>query len=845
MLLRKMLHFVETADSEKLTVCYCSKGFRSVSGHGHMHCRHCPSSFRFRTQLFDHEAAAHTGAPTDSTDKALNDSISSDSVEKRSLHSQSSSRRESKKCDELSSGRKNTGGRQVVKTPEHTARLSRAESDSAKKGLSQQSSIRSESSKGKNTGEIIGEIAATSSAESFSLETMTSTATVEGASKKKAKQSDNGVGNKNDKKCNELSHEGKEAGDCHDIRTSHQADETSESILVEAFSHDKDTSRKKMKRSDSGDKKSGGKKCDERSSKEKNTDVEKSGISVPLQTFPPCKSAGGKKIKQSNIVEGNSDGEKFAKRVTICADGKEVISRVPCYSGDVVLSKATGGVRKARCPVCNKLFIHIKKLRNHVVCDHNVAIDSYGTLFSCIPCGYRTTLVRNFSRHQDTKCHRSNLRPGSGNNSSIKSTPQVFTSLADLCSQQQTEARLFYRSAAVVKSVEKQPPRVVWLGHLNHVCSSQCLSGLRTDRPSEDKIVSQTFRPRASLDAAVASVPSAAISVDTSNELTKLRRSSAQSPTKVTVGKSATQSRTVALTSDKKKKEAAPVPRTLKRVKMSLTRLRSAANKPSSPKKAITITDSDSNSEEVADVKNARRVTRQSNFDKKQTSSDTSKPSTPSANKQKDMLSKKSADIGGTVKAESSKKSACPAGSQRTEVMPVSSSGSTSSPSAVNISQQSLCKLPTSVAVKMPVVVVSTQQLPASDSSSIQISSPASAGSAISTAAVSSAALRSAPVIGVAKAVQSVATTTTTQTTAALNRSIYSLHRFSADTLWSELCRRGGMRTCDCGISFMDSTLYLLHRSCHSDLVPLKCAFCDHKSATCYDFHAHLLDHKK
>jgi len=72
-----------------------------------------------------------------------------------------------------------------------------------------------------------------------------------------------------------------------------------------------------------------------------------------------------------------------------------------------------------------------------------------------------------------------------------------------------------------------------------------------------------------------------------------------------------------------------------------------------------------------------------------------------------------------------------------------------------------------------------------------------------------------------------------------------SLDQFSPDDLWSELYRRGRMRSCACGVNFMDVALFLLHRSCHSSSAPLRCAFCSHDAASCYDFHGHLLDHKK
>jgi len=841
-----------------------------------------------------------------------------DSVQKGLSQHESSITGESKMSDELSPKDKNAGDRDVISTPEHAAEASTAESDSVKKGLlHSQSPVRYKSKKGETAGETTartaGHAAETSPAESVVMETVPPH---DDASKKKLKQSDSGVGNN---ECDELSHNGNH----NVIRTTGQADQTSQSdsVSVETFRTCKDASRKKRKqsvssdgkttdgkksdevlsndrnadnhhdveetghsspvktfppykgasgkktkRSDTGDgKTTDGKKSDEVLSNDKNADdhhdVDETGHSSPVKTFPPYKGASGKKTKRSDTRDGNSDGNKYARRVTICADGKEVISRVLRYSGNLVFPTVSGRVRKVQCPVCHKQFTHSRTLRNHAICEHNV-INSGETLYSCMPCSYKTSNTYSFNKHRISKWHRSNLHHGIGNSDDVKPKPQTFTSLAALFAQQRA-AESFYGSTAVVRPVEKQPPRVVWQGHLNHVCSSQCLSGLSTDEPSED-VALRTLRPRKSLDASAATVLPAASSIDTSNESKRLRSSDAQSQKKVAVGKSATPSPAETLKFENKKKGAASQPRNVdsisKTVKLPVTR--SATNK-SSSEMAISITDSDSDSKEVADVKPSRRVTRQSDFDKKQTSSHTSKPSMPSADKQKGSLLKKSADIGGSMKAKTSE-STSPTGNQRTETLQTTAalnrsisantllsdlspsgdmrSGSSVSSSAVGISQQNSCRPTTSIAVKMPTVVATVQQVSASHSSSIQVKNPVSAGSA-TLPAISSAAQRSVPVVGVAKAVQSV--TATTQTTAAMNRSIYSLHRFSADTLWSELCRRGGMRSCDCGISFMDTTLYLLHRSCHSDLAPLKCAFCDHKSATCYDFHAHLLDHKK
>jgi len=876
-----MLHFADVTDSEEPTVCRCSKGFRSVSGHGHFHCHHCQSSFRFRANLFAHEEQVHGKTKTDS-----------DSVKTRSSQSLSLRRRGSKKCAELSSKDKNADEQQVIRTPDNADETSRAESDSVEEGLLQhQLSVRCESRNDKCAGETTitttGQTAETSPGKSVSVETLPpprgarrkkmqqsdngdrsdsikcdefvdkdknagdhhgirttghadetspdESVSVEAlpphgdASKTKVKQSDSSVGNSNSKNCDELSHRGKNADDHNVIRTSGHAKEISpsESVSVETVCPHKGASRKKMKRSRGGDEKNDGKKCDEVSSEDKNAGerrvVRTTGCWVPEKTFPPYKGPSRKNIKQSDMGDVNGDGKKYARQVTIHANGIELISQVPCYSGNAVFPRTIGRGQKAQCPVCNKLFVRIKTLRNHAICVHN-AINSGETLYSCIPCSFKTSFHYSFGKHRTSDWHRSNLRHDIGNSNGVNSTPQTYTSLAALFSQQRA-AQSLYSNTAMVRTVAKQTPRVVWLGHSNHVCSSQCLSGLTTEQTSEDEATTRTLRPRKSLPAPAATVTTAATSIDTMKESRKLRSSDAHVHEKVTAGKLATQSRAVSKTANQTK-ETAVEPRKVrsisKTVKMPVTR--SATNKDSSPQKAITIIDSDSDSKETADVKTTQRVTRLSDSDKKRTSSRNTTPSTPSADKQKDNLSKMSADVGGSSVQAHTSKSVCPTGSQRPEAMKSRCLGSGGSPSVVSISQQDSCKSTTSLAVKTPAAVAAILQVPASRSSNIQVNKPV-------------------PVVGVAKAVQSVPVTP--QTTVAMNRSVYSLHRFSADTLWSELCRRGGMRSCECGISFMDTTLYLLHRSCHSDLAPLKCAFCDHKSATCYDFHAHLLDHKK
>lgn len=49
-------------------------------------------------------------------------------------------------------------------------------------------------------------------------------------------------------------------------------------------------------------------------------------------------------------------------------------------------------------------------------------------------------------------------------------------------------------------------------------------------------------------------------------------------------------------------------------------------------------------------------------------------------------------------------------------------------------------------------------------------------------------------------------------------------------------------QTCQyCGITFPDSTLYLLHKGCHSEASPWKCNICGDQTANVYDFNSHLV----
>lgn len=538
------------------------------------------------------------------------------------------------------------------------------------------------------------------------------------------------------------------------------------------------------------------KKCDELSPKGPDADEHQqnkslvaetspAGGSASVETFPPYTSK--KKMKRSGSCDGIGDSQKYATRVTLCADGREVMSRVPCYSGNVVFPTVKHG-QKVLCPICDKVFMRNTTLRNHIVCVHNI-IRSGETVYSCIPCKFETVYSYLFISHRALSTHRANL-----------------DSLTTSCSQRSFYSTVPRQSySPKVGDVERLIPRVVWHSQLSHVCSSHCLSGLNTQPPSADYVTSLTLRPRKSLDAPAAMAPTATTSTNTVKESRRLRSSS-----DARIQKNVT---------------ATSVPK-------------SVANKASSPEKTITIIDSDSESEEVAAVENSPSVTQLPNSNKKRTSSGVTKPSTSLTGKQSDSLSMKSVISSGCVNVQNPK-STFATSSHETEALPVLCSGSSGIPSIISILKQNLCKSTTD---KPPLFVTTTHQVPESRSGSISVNSPVSVDDKFF-AVTSSVAHRSVPVIGVAKAVPAV--TSVTQTTMTSNRSMYSLHRFSAETLWSELCRRGGLRLCECGINFMDSTLYLLHRSCHSDLAPLKCAFCDHKAATCYDFHAHLLDHKK
>jgi len=531
----------------------------------------------------------------------------------------------------------------------------------------------------------------------------------------------------------------------------------------------------------------------------------------------------------------------------------------------------------------------------------------------------------------------------------------------------------FYSSAAETQSFLRDLQKVVWHGHLNHVCSAQCIVGLSTELSSADDAVSQ--RQWRNMDAPAAMLPSKTISVDSGKESRKYRSSSeVNAHQKPTARKSTAQRLRVAFSFMDKKKRLSPykISSALKSVDTP-TKTASVDCKASLSEETITVIDSDSDTEDSekrmqkqptvcrcskgfrsvrghghyhcrhcaqsfhnrlllyrhkeevhgetkpisvdktssdtvnkklpqlqqlsrnkskkftdlsskgqnadkcnkneqagrvesgatetdvietfspyrhvsntkakqsqpAPVVKSPSVTQLSSSNRKRTLSGSAKLIMLSTDEQKDSLSVKSANSDGCLNVQTTKSTRV-AGIQRTEAYSVRCSGSCNNSSVrSSISQQKLNECTVSSAIKVPLLATTTQQLTGSCSSSITFSVN-DAFSAVSLSATS----QSIPVIGVAKAVP-VVSTAVEPTTSTSNQSIYSLHRFSTETLWSELCRRGGMRSCECGVSFMDSALYLLHRSCHSHLAQLQCAFCDYKAATSYDFHAHLLDHKK
>ena len=611
--------------------------------------------------------------------------------------------------------------------------------------------------------------------------------------------------------------------------------------------------------------------------------------SASVKRFPPFKPAGkNKRKKQSISKDGNSDSKKYATRVTINADGKETIARIQCYTGNVVPTAFTRG-DKVSCPVCSKVFVRTDTLRNHYISVHNI-VHSGETVYWCIPCKYKTSYGYVFRSHRKSFGHRSNVRCFVSNSKHRELQQQPTTSLIEPLSQQ--KAAWFYNSTARQSDGSggaffvKRPTNVVWYGHSNHLCSSECLCGLSTEQSGENEVASITDGASKSMDVQTETVLPAAASSDNSKESRKLRSSDTNVQKNTTEKQSAMPAVPEAVKlADKEKEKHEPHNMNIleKAAKMSVDDMAS------SPSRAITISDSDSESEGIAAVKNSQKVIQPSDSIRTRASFRVTRLSRSSTEKQKDSLPSETASSTSSVKTVTSKsksptgsrkpeslpvsrttasdrpsetasstssvkmvtpKSKSLTGSRRPESLPVSRTTASDRPSVVSVSREYALKSSASTDVKISSVVTMIQQMSANRNSSTSFSTPRLVDSTLSTTVTSSAGLRSVPVIGVAKAVPAATVTAVTQAavtqaTTMSSRSLYSLHRFSAETLWSELSRRGGMRTCDCGISFMDTTLYLLHRSCHSDLAPLKCAFCDHKAATSYDFHAHLLDHKK
>ena len=76
-------------------------------------------------------------------------------------------------------------------------------------------------------------------------------------------------------------------------------------------------------------------------------------------------------------------------------------------------------------------------------------------------------------------------------------------------------------------------------------------------------------------------------------------------------------------------------------------------------------------------------------------------------------------------------------------------------------------------------------------------------------------------------------------------RTIPALQMFDHKKLVQELQRRGEYRSCKCGVSFLNSSMYLLHRTVHNTDRPLVCGLCGLQSTSWTDFHTHLIDHDK
>ena len=408
-------------EQQQLTQCRCLNGYRSISGHGHFHCRHCKESYRYRSQLFRHEQSVHGKIWLVSVDKTLRDQTAA-------------------------------GSTAVETFPPYRP-----------------------------------------------------------VNDKKTKQSDSGDGDTQPVSVDKTLRDKTATG----------------SAAVETFPPYRSVSDKKRKRSDSGDSNSDSQKVKASDSVDGNSDSQK--------------------MKQSDSGDGDNDSQKYATQVKICADGKEQISRVPCYSGNLVFPSSVSRHQKAkiRCPVCTTAFVRIDTLRNHVICVHGI-IRPGDTVYSCVPCRFKTSYGFSFTGHKGSSMHRSALDRCGGKSDGEKSKSETYVSSTASSSQQ--HARCFYSNMPnqlclpKVGGVAKQAQRVVWHGHVIHICSSHCLSGLSVQPPSAGEATSPTLRPRKSLDAPADKLSTATTSVDNGEEFKRPTGSSETNvKKKATARKSTTQ----------------------------------------------------------------------------------------------------------------------------------------------------------------------------------------------------------------------------------------------------------------------------------------------------------------
>ena len=71
------------------------------------------------------------------------------------------------------------------------------------------------------------------------------------------------------------------------------------------------------------------------------------------------------------------------------------------------------------------------------------------------------------------------------------------------------------------------------------------------------------------------------------------------------------------------------------------------------------------------------------------------------------------------------------------------------------------------------------------------------------------------------------------------------LTQFCKAELFEELLKRQSLTRCICGCSFLDTTMYMLHRASHNTDQPHMCAYCGKNGRSWMDFYAHMCDHSK